>query len=155
MRGWIVGGGALFLTAAGMLLLYRDPRARDLFRPLSPDSGRYVAPSVPPASPRQTKELPRAAADSRRAKEIPQKPAQTTLPANITPDPVVGRVLLQILAAQGLGDGISLGVTSTKIVVKGQVGSQQQRAQVLRIVDRGRESRRIDATGLLVNDSRE
>jgi hypothetical protein len=155
MRAWLFGGGALLLAAAGMLLLYRDPRVRDLFRPLSPDTGTYVAPTVAPPPPRKEKELPRAAAAPRRAQDISQKPDQTVLPANLSPDPVVERVLLQILAAKGLSDGISIGVTSTKIVVKGQVASQEQRKEILSIVDRGRESRRIDATGLAVNEPRE
>ena len=62
----------------------------------------------------------------------------------------MSRVLLQILAAKKLADGISLMVTDNSVVVAGTVDSDQKRKQILEIIEKGRETRRIDAINLVV-----
>lgn len=65
----------------------------------------------------------------------------------------VERVLLQILAAKRLSDGVTLSVTDESVRVEGAVASEESRRQILDIIEKGREARRIDAKDLLVRTS--
>ncbi len=141
------------LLALGGYWLWQDPRVRDLFRPIPPASERpRPAPSRPPA-----KESPRAGgaetetpAETGQERVAPQRSETEIREVAQAPNEQVSRVLMQILAARRLSDGISLGVSDEKIVVSGEVDSEEKRRQVLSILDRGREARRVDDSGLSV-----
>jgi len=77
-----------------------------------------------------------------------------TLPEyqNQVPNDELRKVLMQILAAKKLAGGISLAVTDQEITLAGDVASAEDRKEILDIVDRGRETRRINGRDLKVRN---
>lgn len=72
------------------------------------------------------------------------EPVEETVPSNQVSNGEVSRILLQILAARKLADGISLSVTDREIIVYGNVTSEEDLDRIVDILDRGRESRTIN-----------
>jgi len=73
---------------------------------------------------------------------------------NQVPNDQLRTVLMQILAAKKLAQGVSLSVSDSVISVTGEVDSAEKRQQILDIVDRGREARRLDRQFLAVSPDR-
>lgn len=70
--------------------------------------------------------------------------------ANSVPNEEVAKVLLQILRAKKLADGISLGVSDTEVTLSGLAKTQEQFEQIVRTVEKGRENRTINTSRLTV-----
>ena len=149
-------------TFAALYYVYQRPEIRELFR----ESARDEDPlgflnDLPEITP---KEKPDSSAEG----EVPgmerkvESPSQPKLEAerpessptyqNQVPNEELSRVLMQILAAKKLADGISVSVTDSEVSVAGRIGSQDQKKEILEIIEKGRESRRIDAEELRVQD---
>ena len=146
--------GTVLLVAAAHL--YRDPRVRELFRsaPSSAsarnrpvrDQGVHAAQTPAPTKASAPREAaPRAAGPDEQHEAAPVRISQT-------PNDVIARVLLQVLAAKKLGRGISLEVSDDVIRIFGEAQSAEGREAILRLVEKGREARRIDGTGLIVGN---
>ncbi len=142
----------ILLVAAAHV--YRDPRVQDLFRsaPRAASTKKTIAhPVTRPSNDRRPRP---EASPAPPATEKSRPPLQDTdavsRRANQTPNETVGRVLLQILAAKGLSRGISLEVSDESVGIFGEVDSDEKRKMILSLIDKGRESRRLDATGLTV-----
>lgn len=73
------------------------------------------------------------------------------LAANSVPNEEVAKVLMQILRAKKLADGISLGVSDTQVTISGSVKNREQFDQIVRTVDKGRENREINTSRLSVS----
>lgn len=147
---------ALIILSWGAYRLQQEPRVRSLFgSSQKEDSGAsfplenklVVVRRGPPAgeSPGEVKAASGAAAT--------QAPPAANAPAalhNRVDNATVELVLLQILAAKKLGDGIALSVTDGFVRVAGTAGSEDDRRRILDIIEKGRESRQIDASALRV-----
>ncbi|HRR56335.1 MAG TPA: hypothetical protein P5057_05170 [Acidobacteriota bacterium] len=66
---------------------------------------------------------------------------------------VVAKTLLQILQAQGLADGISLAVSDQEIKVFGEVRDRATLDRIVSVLERGRETRRIDLEAIAITGS--
>jgi hypothetical protein len=152
---------ALILLSFTIILLvlgahvYRDPRVQEIFR-AAPRAGSARKPiarpaaQVSPEQPSRAKSLPAAPAVAN--KHVPPQELKVdSARANRTPNETVSRVLLQILAAKGLARGIALEVSDESIKIFGEVDSDDKRQTIVTLVEKGRESRRLDATGLTVS----
>ncbi len=151
---------ALLLLSFAVILLvavahvYRDPRVQDLFRsvPKAGSSKRLPARTATPSAPEPPARAARAPAATTVSKNgvLPEERNVASAAANRIPNETVGRVLLQILAAKGLSRGISLEVSDGSIKVLGEVDSNEKRQAIISLIEKGRESRRLDAAGLVV-----
>lgn len=150
---------ALMLLSFAVILLvavahvYRDPRVQDLFRSV-PRAGsarklpvRTATPSVP-QSPVRT--VPAPAPEAAAKNDAPPEERGVPSIPNQIPNETVNRVLLQILNAKGLSRGVSLEVSDASIRVYGEVDSNDKRQTIISLIEKGRESRKLDATGLTV-----
>ncbi|MBM3790525.1 MAG: hypothetical protein FJW35_09280 [Acidobacteria bacterium] len=151
MKAILLATAIVALLAWAVYEFYQNPRVQGLV------SG------PPPAAP--SKPLPRSEpAAGRKERASPPKPVRSTVqekteaaempqpspPQNQTPNAVVSRVLIQILAAKKLADGISIGTTDDAVIVAGIVDTEEMRRRILEIVDKAREARRIEARDLIV-----
>jgi hypothetical protein len=151
---------ALLLLSFAVILLvavahvYRDPRVRDLFRsvPKAGSSKGLPARTATHSAPEPPAPAARAPAATTVSKKgaPPEERNVVSAAANRIPNETVGRVLLQILAAKGLSRGISLEVSDGSIKVLGEVDSNDKRQAIISLIEKGRESRRLDAAGLVV-----
>jgi hypothetical protein len=155
----------LVFLAWGAYRLYQNPRVQELFHDPEPKS---LSNPILPGETERVREKPAAVrkaegvragiagavpAPKRLTAAAPPAEEQTEEPSaaqNRVANDVVSRVLLQILAAKKVADGISLVVTDNSVVVAGTVGSDEKRKQILEIIEKGRETRRIDAINLVV-----
>ncbi len=150
---------ALILLSVSIILLvaaanvYRDPRVQDLFRS-APRAGsrRPIAPTATPAAPEQAARTGRAPvpAPSEKKRGPSLERGVEPSPVNQVPNETVSRILMQVLAAKGLARGISLEVSDQSIEVFGEVDSNEKRDAIISLIEKGRESRQLDATGLTV-----
>lgn len=151
----------LILLSVAIILLvaaanvYRDPRVQDLFRS-APRSGALNKPVVrtaPPANPVQPAPVERAAVPPVSAGDRvrPREPDVESGSDNQVPNETVSRVLMQILSARGLSRGVSLAVSDQSIEVFGEVDSNEKREAIIGLLEKGRESRRLDASRLTVH----
>ncbi len=139
----------LIAVGAGGYYLYQDPRVSDLFKPLG------KGPQTPSRA-NQRRQQDEQLKKRQTREQKPAEPARTQavvetepeLPQNAVPNQQLSRVLRQILAAKKLGTGISLGVGDQEIVISGTVHSEEERAEILTIVEKAREARKVDAAGL-------
>ncbi len=138
----------------GAAHLYRDPRVRELFR-TAPKAGHGIRnSSASPAKVRPGRLPPsRAEGESPAAlvrQEHESAPEPAKPPRNMTPNETVSRVLLQVLAARDLVSGVSLEVSDRTIRVVGEVESAEKRQAILAIIEKAREMRQLDASGLII-----
>jgi len=151
---------ALILLSFAIILLvaaanvYRDPRVQDLFRSV-PGAGSAKIPVVGPTTRSSPEQPPRPGPSSspvaaKRNGVVPQERDVVAARANQTPNEKVSRVLLQILSAKGLSRGISLEVSDESVKVFGEVDSYDKRQTIVSLIEKIREGRRLDATGLSV-----
>lgn len=89
----------------------------------------------------------------------PQEPPKTAAPPGevepVSVEPAIpnqdlARLLLGILRARNLAEGISLGVANDSLSVIGEVESEEVRNQILEILENGRGARRLEAAELRV-----
>lgn len=151
---------ALILLSFAIILLvaaahvYRDPRVQDLFRSV-PKAGSAKKQIVRPAT-RAPLEQPTNAGSSAAPVAVvknqapPQEHDIASARPNQTPNETVSRVLLQILAAKGLARGIALEVSDESIRIFGEVDSDDKRQKIIGLIEKGRESRRLDTTRLTI-----
>jgi len=150
---------ALILLSFAVILLvavahvYRDPRIQDLFRSV-PRAGsarklpvRTATPSVPQSPARA---IPARAPEAAAKNGAPPEERGAPAIPNQIPNETVSRVLLQILGAKGLSRGVSLEVSDESIRVLGEVDSNDKRQAIISLIEKGRESRKLDAAGLTV-----
>ncbi len=145
-------GAALLAVAA-----WREPRIRALFTTAPPRKDPLAflrdvkIPDPPPA--RETKAPGPPPAGGPAPQQMQSRsvaPSQAPAAANQVPNPEVGRVLMQILKARKLADGLSLGVSDTEIVVHGTVPSKEHLQKIVEILEKGREARSIDLSQVQV-----
>ncbi len=159
-RAFIVCGltlGAAFLAAAA----WREPRIRALFTTTPPRKDPLAflrdvkIPDPPPVRETEAPGPPPAGGPAPEQKQSPNAaPSQAPAVSNQVPNPEVGRVLMQVLKARKLADGISLGVSDTEIVVHGTVPSQEHLQKIVEILEKGREARSIDLSKVQVGTGR-
>lgn len=144
------------LLLAGGYYLYEQPRVKQLFseskKVKDPLAFLEELPKLSPQKPKPAeKKTPRPA--TLPAPDVPREPEEAEpVPEveNQVPNDQVARTLLQILAAKGLAGGISLSVSDERVEIYGEVPSEEAKAALLRIVDAGRESRKISTDHLVV-----
>lgn len=156
MQRFLTSVAIVVLVALSGHYLYRDRKLKDLS-----ETGSKVRPSTSDPK-RSTPSKVTASGISRRSSPRPratppnQETDEATLPKKPSPNQVpnreLARVLLQILAAQNLADGIWIGVTDEHVQVAGELDSEEKKRQLLKILNGGREARRIDTTGLIIRD---
>lgn len=137
--------------AAGAYFLSDDPKIRSFFNsgprrenPLG-YLDRLPEPRIPPAP---VKRPPR-----RKSVTVPPEQPTETEPVEVqnrVPNSEVARVLTQILAAKKLADGISLSVSDEAVEVSGSVASREQLEAIVAVIEKGRESRRIDTSQVTI-----
>ena len=145
--GVILGG----LLAASIYFLSDHPRVQSLFESGPPREDplgyldRLPEPKVPPPpAPRKTPRKPAEPVAQ------PEPQAEPDAIENTVPNKELGRVLMQILAAKKLADGIALSITDEAVVVYGEVSSAAQLEEILAVVEGGRESRKADVSHVTV-----
>lgn len=134
-------------VALGAYFLYRSPQIQELIQPPNSVPAKVDLPPAPPVKRPEPTPRSQPATPSRSGGQT--SPAETE---SQVPNREVARVLLQILAARGLAGSINLSVTDERIEVLGEVESQQERATVLEVLEKGRESRQIVADQLVVRN---
>lgn len=160
--------GKLLLVAvflAGAYLVYQRPEIKELFRE-SKSNGDPLAflknlPEINP-KPRPVKRsgARRAGTQEPQAQGVPQPEnvdaegeAEPTVEYyNQVANEELQSVLMRILAAKKLVQGISLSVTDKSVIVSGAVESEERRQEILGIIEKGREARSIDDAYLKVRD---
>lgn len=158
MRSIVCAAGLAAILLWAAYALWRDPRLQDLLRAPAPAERRAAAAGSAATS---KKPVAKRAADEAPEPEGPGSPAPAAqgkdiadeyerLPANTTPNEQLSRVLLQILAARKLTQGISISVSDRILGVGGTVDSEQKKKDILEVLEKARESRIIDASDLLV-----
>lgn len=155
MRWLIVLSLALLLVLG--FAAYQSPQVRELFEPL-PRRPAVPARPTPPSrvegesrAPTPLKREPTPPAPKPKEPEVLPAPAQVQ-PASskpTVPNEEVSKVLTGVFRARQIY-GVSLRVTDETIEVAGPVASEQQREMILGILEKARETRRIDSEGLLV-----
>jgi hypothetical protein len=145
--GMVLGGG---------YTLYRQPPIQDLIKPAAKtdDPLKFLEREVP-VNPRVRREESSA---SEAAKLAPggqnpdeRKKRQDSDPVSGPSNQEISRVLLGVLRAKGLGRGISIAVSDTEVIIGGLADSAGEREQMIRIVEKGRGHRNIDASSLRVH----
>jgi hypothetical protein len=107
-------------------------------------------PEPPPRKPRKApKPNPEPAVAASASQETPPE-ASEPVGQNQVPNGVVARTLMQILAAKKLASGLSLSVTDTEIAIHGTVDSREKRREILDVIEKGREYRKINTDDLTV-----
>ncbi len=166
MRLTIILAAILVVVCWGAYELYQDPRVQEIFREPAPQSLSNPPPPV------EIPHLPEKPEPEKKPAEVwagtvgttnETKPNRTDLPPaeeeqkeppaakNQVANDVVSRVLLQVLAARKLVYSVSIGVTDKVVTVTGVVDSEEKRDQILDIINKARETRRVDATNLVVS----
>jgi hypothetical protein len=156
--------GILALALAGAVwIVSRQPEIRVLFDSTTPSENpldfldRLPELRAPQETPPPVPGTPRAAGAGRdrEAEEAPIRPEDDPAPevVNQVANDEVARVLMRILAARGLADGISIAVTDREVAIHGAVSTSEQRDQILEVVEGGREARRIGAENLTVRSA--
>jgi hypothetical protein len=170
LRRFVIIFGFIALVGWGAWRLYQHPQVQDLFR----DSGHAGGPKSVRKKPTQdrpaverTQEMPnssnaaarrkKAAAAAGKKEEGQAAEEQAAEPSvqNSVANDVVTRVVFQILAAKKLSDGVALSTSDTAIVVQGVVDSEGKRRQILDILEKAREARRLDSKHLIVGPKKE
>ncbi|HLV01040.1 MAG TPA: hypothetical protein VKZ59_07220 [Acidobacteriota bacterium] len=146
----------LLLLIGGAYWAYQDPKVRSLFATSSerPENPLDFLEDLPEITPRpEATSRNRSSAGRRAPAQASQSQAseQQPQPENQVANEEVARVMMQILAAKGLASGINLAVTDEKVILSGEVFSQEQRQAIIDTVQKGREARQVDASGLKVN----
>ena len=130
-------------------------RIDELFRPVErrEDPLRFLDSlpeiSVPPKAPLskgRRKDAGEQSVDNSR-QENPQHAVGAA--ENQVPNAELARVLLQILAAKKLVEGISLSVTDTEVAVHGTVRSEEDLEEILAVIEKGRENRQVNLEHLV------
>ena len=139
----------LIALGAGGYYLYQDPRVSDLFKPLgkgpqTPSRANQRSRENEGLKKRQTRQQ-RATGPTRAQEVVETGPEQHQ---NQVPNGQVSRVLRQILLAKKLGSDVSLGVNDQEIVLSGTVRSEEEREEILSIIEKAREAREVNAAGL-------
>lgn len=146
----------LFLGGTAYILYHSSPKLRSLFVPRQEvENPLAFLEELPPLSPQARNENTPPSPQVRTPETIqlpPPAPAEPDRPSrvNTVPNEEVARVLMQILQAKGLASGLTLAVSDEEIQVGGQVDSPEARESILRILEQGREARRLEATRLHV-----
>ena len=167
MRRIVIVLGALALVGWGALRLYQHPRVQDLFygtgsAPAPKSVWKIKTQDRPGAVGVQNMAKPTPAAVRRGQTAAPPKEEETResqaaeLPATAAPaqnsaaNDVVTRVVLQVLATRKLVSGVAISTSDTAIIVVGIVDSEEKRQQILAIVEKARQARRVDSQNLIV-----
>ncbi len=167
MRRLVIVFGALALVGWGAWRLYQHPRVQDLFygtgRAPAPRSVWKIKTQDRPAPVRVQNMTKPSGAEARRGQAAdphgPEKkqenqaaePPATVAPAqNSAANDVVTRVALQVLASRKLVSGVAISTSDAAIIVVGIVDSEEKRQQILAIVNKAREARRVDSQNLIV-----
>jgi len=151
--------------------IYQQPEVKVLFQPAKappkdPLSFLKKLPEIHPPTPTPRRKpvrpstTPSAAVDTT---EAPAFPADAEAPeaagepsaANQVPNDELARLLLQVLAAKRLVTGISIGVSDTEVLVHGEVASQERLDEIRRLLEKGRESRTLNLSGVKIVPDRE
>jgi len=157
----------LILLAAiltGTYYVYQRPEIRGLFKESKPkedplafleDLPKITPKPIPDSS--RTRKTPRnletgTSSEPEVETEVVEEAEPVPEYRNQVPNEQLQKVFMQILAAKKLTDGISLSVNDDHISVAGNVASSAQRNQILDVIDKGREARRIDAQHLKVKN---
>lgn len=149
-------------------VLHQDPRVAELFSTSSSNKVR-PAPSIPRSTGRELsresiQEEGQAASpelDGPLRPEPRPDPTQASGPAEpkqveqgSSANPLtagqLARVLIGILRAKGLADGISLSISEDTLSVAGEVDSSERRMQIIEVLEAGRGQRRLDTSDLVV-----
>ena len=145
LGGIVVGGYFLFQSPQlRELLSSRGQRPAASPRPVAvrPSPLRSSSPSrdSPPTSrpEKPPQEVAQPPEEPSQQREEPQPTVQ-----NQIPNRQLASTLLQIMAARGLAYGVSLSVTDERIEINGETDSEESRAAILEIIEKGRESRKI------------
>ena len=145
--------GAAILVAA--YAVYQRPEIQELFtEPAAGNDPLAFLENLPEITPEPQPKAERrpSAARSRALSTSAEDTEESEEYRNQIPNQQLARVLMQILGAKKLAAGVSLSVTDEKVSVVGEVDSEEQRRQILDIVDRGREARRVDGHLLKVKE---
>lgn len=149
----------LILLSFAIILLvvaahvYRDPRVQELFRSAptkdavkrQPGHAVVRRPSAPPIPSKPT--IPETTVNGTTQS---QEHTRASVRPNQVPNETVSGVLLRVLAAKGLAQGIALQVSDESIKVFGEVDSDAKRRDIIALIEKGRENRRLDVTELTV-----
>lgn len=156
----------LVLLAAvfvGAYYLYQRPEIRELFEKSEPKEDPLafltdlpeIKPKPIPDRSRNRRPLRNLEAETASQAEIETEVDEAeAVPEyqNQVPNEQLRKVFMQILAAKKLTDGVSLSVNDDHISIVGSVASSAQRDQILDVIEKGREARRIDARHLEVKN---
>lgn len=147
----------VILVLAGALYgIYRMPAVNVLFKPVEKnddplgflrDLPEPEPRPVPEKSPSRKSGSAQASSTSNGASSEPQT---AELPENQVPNSEVSRILIQILKARGLADGISISVTDQDVLLYGKVDSQEILNQIVEIANKAREYRSVNAESVTI-----
>jgi hypothetical protein len=167
LRRLVIVFGALVLISWGGWRLYQHPQVQDLFygsgKATGPRSVWKVKTQDGPAA-GHTQDMAKSSGATARREKTTASPAEARkqdssavelaatepLAQNSAANDVVTRVVLQVLAGKKLVSGVAISTSDTEIIVVGIVDSEEKRQQILAIVEKARQARRVDSKNLLV-----
>jgi hypothetical protein len=167
LRRLVIVFGVLALVGWGAWRLYQHPQVQDLFygsgKAVGPRSVWKIKTQDRPAA-GHTQDMAKSSGATAQREKTTAPPAEarkqespavelaaTEPPAqNSVANDVVTRVVLQILYSRKLVSGVAISTSDTAIIVEGIVDSEEKRQQILAIVDKAREARRVDSRNLIV-----
>ncbi len=150
---WIVLAG---LIGVGGFYVFNSPRVQEIVSSPSRPETSKVPKSVPDLSTEEPRPRPRTKTPKKAikvSKEVSPAPAEPSpsVREGQLPNRDLSRVLMQILGAQKLTSGISIGVDDDQVSLFGEVDSEEKRRKIISIVNRGRGARRLDSSNLNVS----
>lgn len=152
-RGPVLAILAAILVVGGYAF-YRSPQGQEIFtRPDREESPLEFLERLPDIEPIETKPQPLRNRQDAVPDRQSQRAAEPAAPyRNRVPNSEVASTVMQILAARGLASGVSVSASDTRVEVSGTVKSRADREQILDILEKAREARRIDAAALVVEE---
>lgn len=140
------------ILVVGGYAFYRSPQGQEIFtrpdREESPLEFLERLPEIEPMEPKPQRNR-QDAAPERQSQDVAEPAAPYR---NRVPNSEVASTVMQILAARGLASGVSVSASDTRVEVSGTVKSRADREQILDILEKAREARRIDAAALVVEE---
>lgn len=154
----------IVVAGAGYLAWRQLPQVRELFEssgaeredPLAflkeEDKELAEARARKEAEAKAEKERKRASSSPRSASKGAESGAgPQPVPAKpLVPNADVARVLRGVLGAKRIGQNVQILVSDAKVELIGEVDSEEERREILRLVEKARETRTVDASALKV-----
>lgn len=148
---------AILTLGAVLFAVYQLPAVKVLFKPVEKNEDPLAfLRDLPEPEPREVPQRvsPREKEKIQRTDTVSERvvvdSTGTAVPRNQVANSEVGRVLIQILKARRLADGISISVTDQEVLLYGKVDSQDELSEIIDILNKARETRTVNVESAVI-----